>query len=66
MKSPCRNPCKECPYNVRNKHNDKFLENVQMLTDKNILESGEHTCHMIKTGWDGPTEKNICIGSISK
>lgn len=60
----CRNPCKECPYKVHNDHNEKFIENVKMLSDNGLLENGEHSCHMIKPGWSKPNDKNICIGSI--
>jgi len=63
---PCRNPCKECPYLESNKNNqnEKFKNNVKLLTDIGFLEKGKHTCHMIKTGWDKPNDKNICIGSL--
>lgn len=60
----CRKQCSECPHKVKNNHNDKFLKNVKMMTEKNIIDDGNHTCHMIKPGWDKPNDSNICIGSI--
>ena len=59
----CRRECKECPYKVKNSHNDKFLQRVNKLQDKEII--GEtHTCHMISPGWGSPNDKNVCIGSL--
>jgi hypothetical protein len=50
-----KKPCKECPWVVRNKHNDTIV-NFSKRMDKN------HNCHMInKNIWDVKDDE-ICQG----
>jgi hypothetical protein len=50
-----KKPCKECPWVVRNKHNDTIV-NFSKRMDKN------HNCHMInKNIWD-VKDNEICQG----
>ncbi|CAG7581791.1 MAG: hypothetical protein SLAVMIC_01033 [uncultured marine phage] len=67
MKKPCRNACKECPYSKNNdtQNNRMFKKGVEKLTEIGVLEDKIHKCHMIETGWDKPTEKNVCVGSLN-
>ena len=47
--------CKECPWKVKNRHN-------QMITDFSKRTGKAHNCHMtegVKDFWN-PTEKYIC------
>ena len=49
--------CKECPWSVKNKHNDTIVE-FSKKTDK------PHNCHMVNGGkelWN-TTEKTRCNG----
>lgn len=56
-----KKPCKECPWVVRNNHNDTIVK----FSIKNNLQ---HNCHMNKNGvknlWDF-NKKYACIGVIS-
>jgi hypothetical protein len=50
-----KKPCKECPWIVRNKHNDTII-NFSKKMDKS------HNCHMVnKNIWD-TNDKQICEG----
>jgi hypothetical protein len=54
-----KKPCKECPWVVKNKHNE-------MITNHSIKHNKPHNCHMIspeKRGglWD-VKEETKCIG----
>lgn len=50
-----KKPCKECPWVVRNKHND-IIVNFTKRMNKN------HNCHMInKNIWD-VKDNEICKG----
>lgn len=59
-----RRSCKECPYKINTKHNSKFNSYVNKMFDSGIIQTKNHTCHMIGNVWDKPTEKTVCIGSL--
>ena len=53
-----KKPCKECPWTIRNRHNDTIV-GFSKRTDKS------HNCHMTKKGKDNLWEvdnENKCIG----
>ena len=59
-----RESCKECPYKVKSKHNQKFIEYVDKMFKSGLIKTKKHTCHMKGNVWSDPTEKTVCIGSI--
>lgn len=53
-----RKNCQECPYIIRNRHNDKFVEFVNKFGLK-------HNCHMtpgVKDFWNINNKKWECYG----
>lgn len=57
--------CSECPYKVKSKHNEKFLESVKKMAQHGFID-GRHRCHMRvkdKKFWDRPTSEDECVNS---
>ena len=67
-KIPCRKPCKECPWIVKNKHNDSWPKYVEQMENIGKIKNKKHACHMITSdtwGYEKPIdESNICAGSL--
>jgi hypothetical protein len=67
-KKPCRNPCKECPWIVKNKHNDSWPKYVEQMENIGQIQQKKHACHMITFdtwGYENAiNENNVCVGSI--
>lgn len=57
--------CKECPYIIKNIHNEKMINNIERLFDNGSLKTKKHKCHMKDTNLWNNDNKNICIGSIN-
>jgi hypothetical protein len=56
--------CKECPWVVKNNHNNNLINNINRLYENNSLSDTIHNCHMKNSNiWD-KSDKNKCIGSI--
>lgn len=61
-----RIPCEECPWVIRNNHNDKMIKNIERFVTNGSLKTKHHRCHMVNTNiWGAVDEKNICIGSLN-
>lgn len=58
--------CKECPYKVKSEHNQKFPDYVDRMLKAGVIKSNTHTCHMKGNVWQEPTEKTVCVGSLSR
>lgn len=60
-----RKSCKECPWHVKNRHNDSWPNYVAKMTQIGHIENGKHVCHMIDSNtWGTVTDENVCIGSL--
>ena len=58
--------CKECPWTVKSKHNQKMISNIERLVKNGSLKTKNHRCHMIDANlWADTTENNVCIGSLN-
>jgi len=67
-KKPCRKPCKECPWVVKNKHNDSWPKYVEQMENIGQIQNKKHACHMITSdtwGYENVIDKNnVCVGSM--
>jgi hypothetical protein len=59
-----RKQCKECPYIIKNKHNEKFSNYVDKMFNSGIIKSKKHNCHMKGNVWSKTSKDTICIGSV--
>lgn len=61
-----RKCCKECPWTVRNNHNDKMIENINKFVNNGTFKDKKHKCHMIDPKiWGDVNSENICVGSLN-
>jgi len=62
-----RNPCSECPWTNKTKHNLNMIESIFRWLQNGSRKTIEHRCHMISTDlWNTITPKNVCTGSTNK
>lgn len=60
-----KNNCKECPWVVKSKHNDKWKSWISNLIKVGFRKDEKHNCHMVAPVWGNMTEKTMCKGPCS-
>lgn len=57
--------CKECPWKVKNNHNDNLIKTIIRWVKNGSRKNTKHVCHMVNPNiWGEVNDKNVCAGSI--